>query len=379
MKKIYNALFIALASASLAACGGGDDPTPTPNPDPTPEAGDVEVTISTTDIETKAAITQFASGHKMNIFAKTYQRIDAPNIVDGVIASYDGTKWVMNPPVYINATGQKNAFVYAVAPYDEAYTDAQNIPVDLNKQVDLMYSGAYVPASTTSPQVKLTMKHALSLLTFNIVSQNASGKLSQIKIEGDIVYSTGKMDASTGKITLGDKGAVTAKCDKTTQEGGWKSDLPGVWALPFNTKTGVANITFTIDGVDYALEIPEVEVKTGWQYIFRLVLTKNGLEFDPSQTETISLNVDTDEAKEFVGYGLIVLKACGTWLNIPNIFGDAVFGSIGMPAGTQPYRENVKVEGLKEGDKVNVESWNSTGFKIVSLDNVDEIDLSDYE
>lgn len=102
------------------------------------------------------------------------------------------------------------------------------------------------------------------------------------------------MDASTGKITLKDKGEVKASFDKTVANGGFKNDIPGLWTLPFNTKAGVVTLTAVIDGKTFQVNVPEVEVKQGWQYIFRLALTNSGLEFDPSKTETLSLNVTTD-------------------------------------------------------------------------------------
>lgn len=365
----------------LASCGGNDDPDPGKVDPNTPNSDDVEVTISTASVEFKASVlTEYSSSSKMNIFAKTYGRIDAPNIVDGVCATYDGTTWTMSPKVYINSD-QKNAFVYAVSPYDANYTDPAAIPVDMNKQVDLMYSGAYVPASLTSPNIKLTMKHALSLLTFNIVPVNysGSGTLKNIKIEGENVYATGTMDASTGKVTLGTVGSVSASQNKAIADGGWKSDLPGMWALPFNTKAGKVNITFTIDNKTYELVLPETEMKYGYQYIYRMALTNNGLEFDPSQTETRSLNVDTDVTPEFLNYGKIQLTASGSWLNTPTMTGDAVFGTISTPTENVSYESSIQVSNLSVGNTVVIETWNSTGFEIESLDGIDTIDLTQYE
>lgn len=387
MKKIYY-FFASALVLGMSACGGGDnntiEPTPTPTPEPTTD--DVEVSISTADIEFKANVTtEFASSYKMNVFAKMGSTLTSDDLATGVVATYDGAKWSMSPSVYVNSTKDsysgRYAFIYAVSPYDASYTKVDAIPVDMSKQVDLMYSGAAVTASPTTPTVKLTMKHALSLLTFNIVPVNysGSGTLTNIKIDGENVYNTGTMDASTGKITLGSIGSISASQNKAITAGGWKSDLPGLWALPFNTKAGDVNISFTIDNKTYDLVLPETEMKYGYQYIFRMAITNNGLEFDPSKTETRSLNVLTEETPEFLGYGKVEITASGSWLNTPEFTGDAVFGTITTPNQTISYSSAVKVEGLSNGNTVVAESWNSTGFEIETLDGIDTIDLTQYE
>lgn len=378
MKTIYSKLMTVMAIAFMVASCSDDKDEPTYQPGG--QDGDVEVTIATTTIQTKAAVLEFGANAQMNIYPKTYNTIDATNIVDGVVATFDGAQWTMSPKVYINPM-QKHAFIYAVAPYDPSYTNPKAIPVDLNKQVDLMYSGSFVPASMKTNKVTLKMNHALSLLSFNIVPVNYSGaaNLTSISINGDVIYTTGTMNASTGKIVLKDKGEVTASFNQTLKSTGYQNDIPGVWSLPFVTKGGTVTIKAVIDGKTFENKIPEVNVKQGWQYIFRLVLTDSGLEFDPSKTETYSLNVTDDAAPEFTGHGKIVIEASGTWINSPEISGDGVFGTIAAPSGNHSYTGTKKVEGLKTGDQVVVETWNAEGFYIPTLDGVSTIDISDFE
>lgn len=361
----------------LASCGSEKDDEP--NPGTGGDDGTVEVSISTGTIETKANVmTEFTGNDKMNVFAKTYNRVDAPNIVDNVVASFDGTKWTMSPAVKISK-GQ-NAFVYAVAPYDASYTDATKIPVVLSKQVDLLYSGSFVPASFTSPAIKLNMKHALALATFNISAENYSGagNLTSLAIAGDIVYTSGTMDVSTGKITPGGKDPFTVSMNKTVKKGGWTEDLPGIWSIPFNTKAGDAQLTAVIDGKSYVVEMPEVEMKTGWQYTFRMVLTNSGLEFDPTKTESRSLNNDDDEQMTFDNYGMISVTSSGSTFRTPVMTGDGVFGSVCHNGNSLSYEPGAVIEGLSGNTTITIETWNSTGFELDGLDGVDVIDLSGY-
>lgn len=382
MKRTYSYILAGAVAVAMAACSDKDKvkyDDLTPDTSSTTES---EVTISTATIQTKKAVLEFKSDDKMSVFAKSGRLLSSSNIVDDIVATNDGSKWTLEPKVILNES-QTTAYIYAVSPYAVEYTDIQKIPVDLSKQVDLMYSGSFVAASVSSPSVRLTMKHALSLLSFNIAAVNYSGagKVTSIAVDGDIFYTAATMDASTGEITdlKANNTAITKDISTTVQSNGWNTDVPGIWALPFNTKTGDVTLTATIDGKEYKAIIPEVEVNQGWQYIFRLALTNNGLEFDPTRTETISLNVVTDNDVQFNGYGSITLTASGASLTTPLLSGDGVFGTLATPSGSQAYSSSMTIDGLSSGAEVTLESWNSDGFKIDNIEGIGTIDISQYE
>lgn len=381
MKNRYFAIMTGLLAVAMTACSDDDvkvDPVEPVNPG----VNGAEVTISTASIQTKKATLEFQTNDKMTVFAKSGRLATSDNIVDGVVATNNGTDWTLEPKVILDEN-QTTAYIYAVSPADAEYTDLKKIPVDLSKQVDLMYSGSFVAASKTSPSVKLTMKHALSLLSFNIAAVNYSGAgtLNSLAVNGDIFYTSGSMDATSGDITnLGGAGKMVNKeFGIAVAPEGFKSNIPGLWALPFNTKTGDVTLTAVVDGKEYTAILPEVEVKQGWQYIFRLALTNNGLEFDPTKTETISLNVVTDNDVKFNDYGSIEITASGSSVTTPQLEGDGVFGTLTTPTKSSSYGGATTVDGLSNGQKVIVESWNSTGFTISSLENISSIDISGYE
>ena len=377
MKKIYYSLLIA-ASAALSACSDSKSDTPD-QPTSTTKPGDVEVTISTASIETKAAKLEFASTDKMNVFAKIYNDPTSDDIATGICATYDGSKWDLSPKVYINPDGQKLAFVYAVSPYDAAYTNIKELPIDLAKQVDVLYSGTAVAASTTSPGAKLKMKHALSLATFNIVpvNYNGTGTLTSLTVSGDGIYKSATLDGTTGKFTDEEAGSVSGSFTRNVENGGWKSNIPGLWVLPFTTKGAVVTLEAVIDGKTYSVEMPEVEMKQAYQYIFRLALTNNGLEFDPSKTESISLNVDTDQAQEFALFGRLGITLSGSGAVAPVFNGDNVFGTTTFGGSAYSYKPLFEITATS-GTAV-VESWNSTGVEFTTLEGIDAIDFTEYE
>lgn len=369
-----------LLAVTMSACSDNDVNVPVEPVNPGVEGA--EVTISTAAIQTKKAVLEFQTNDKMTIFAKSGRLATSDNIVDDVVATNNGSNWTLVPKVVLN-DDQPTAYIYAVSPADASFTDLKKIPVNLSNQVDLMYSGSFVAASKTSPAVKLTMKHALSLLSFNIAAVNYSGAgtLNSLSVNGEIFYTSGSMDATSGEITslAGAGNTITKEVGLKMESTGFKTEIPGIWALPFNTKTGDVTLTAVVDGKEYTALIPEVEVKQGWQYIFRLALTNNGLEFDPTKTETISLNVVTDNDVKFDGYGSIELTASGSSVATPEFEGDGVFGTVSTPSKSSSYEGSTTVEGLTGGQKVIVESWNSNGFKIPTLDNISTIDISAYE
>ena len=286
----------------------------------------------------------------------------------------------MSPKVYINANGQKNAFVYAISPYDAANTNITAINVDVNKQVDVLYSGSYAAASTTTPGVRLRMKHALSLASFNIVpvNYNGTGALTSLTISGEGIYSQAILDGTTGKFSEYKAGDIKGAFSRNTENGGWKKDIPGLWVIPFTTKAASVTLEAVIDGKAYTVEIPEVEMSQAYQYIFRLALTNNGLEFDPSKTETISLSVDTDEEQQFAGFGRLSISLSGANLLAPAFMGDNVFGTTTTPSGSVTFKPYAELTGAA-GQSVVVESWNSTGVEFSNLTGIDAIDFTEYE
>ena len=374
MKTIFNISLSCCILLSLFACSKDTLEENTDNDNK------VEVEISTT-VETKSTVTtQFSDGDEMNIYAKTYGDIKAPDFVENIKATYKGGAWDISPKIYLGEN--EKTFIYAVSPYSDKNTDPKAIVVDVTQQKDVLYSGSFVPVSYTTHIAKLTMKHALSLASLNICTQgyNGNGKLQKLEVTGEEIYVDGSMDISTGKITGNNKGNIVTESDKQLLESGWTEDLPKIWVIPFSTKTKDVNLKATIDGKDYVTSFPEVEMKSGFQYIFRLVLTNYGLEFVADQTIAISLNEDSDEMGALEKYGIISLVHSANEFVLPMLTGDNVFGNVIWGDGiTESYSTEAEHSYSADGKKtVVIETWNSTGFELKNMVNVEEIDLSQY-
>ena len=228
------------------------------------------------------------------------------------------------------------------------------------------------------------MKHALSMVSLNIKLEGYSGAghITAIKLSQPALVATkGTMNIATGAITSTDFGVVSATTDNTATANGISGALPGMWVIPFTSKDqDPVAVTITIDGKEFTVDLPEVTMKTGWQYVFQGVMTAHGLTFNPTATEEYELNMKDDEFVPLNGFGMISLTFSGSTFAFPDFAGDNIFGNVSAADGSTA---NYTIGGslkLKNtaAQQIVVETWNSTGFTINSTEGIDAIDLSNY-
>lgn len=380
-------LSLCAAAALLMSCSSSEDSVE-PSTPTTPTDNNVAVVI-TTDIVTRTtpAKSLFASGDAMNVWAKSYGSPSANDIVANIRANYNGSAWTLDPGVYLDKDKQKNAFIYAVYPYQSEFASTPGrLTIDATTQNDYLYSGSYVPVTVTTNTAKLNMKHAMSLAAFNIFTDGYSGagKLQSLAISGDSVYTKGVMTVENGKIRGTERGEIKVAFDKQITAQGWSNSMPRIWVipLPFNTKSTKAYLKAVIDGKEFNSVFPEVEMKIGFQYSFHLVLTDNGLEFIPDQTTTMALNFDEDEIAQLEGRGVLGVTYDGSSefssvvMAGVNVFGTVLWGDGEKSTYEDGISHTFSTAGSK---KIIFETWNSTGFTIKNLTGISEIDISGYE
>lgn len=380
-------LSLCAAAALLMSCSSSEDSVE-PSTPTTPTDNNVAVVI-TTDIVTRTtpAKSLFASGDAMNVWAKSYGSPSANDIVANIRANYNGSAWTLDPGVYLDKDKQKNAFIYAVYPYQSEFASTPGrLTIDATTQNDYLYSGSYVPVTVTTNTAKLNMKHAMSLAAFNIFTDGYSGagKLQSLAISGDSVYTKGVMTVENGKIRGTERGEIKVAFDKQITAQGWSNSMPRIWVipLPFNTKSTKAYLKAVIDGKEFNSVFPEVEMKIGFQYSFHLVLTDNGLEFIPDQTTTMALNFDEDEIAQLEGRGVLGVTYDGSSefssvvMAGVNVFGTVLWGDGEKSTYEDGISHTFSTAGSK---KIIFETWNSTGFTIKNLAGISEIDISGYE
>ncbi|MCH5345522.1 MAG: fimbrillin family protein [Muribaculaceae bacterium] len=373
IRSIKYTVLAALAVGTLAvSCKESDKPEQ-------PLSGNL-VTIDT-QVYTKRNVTlELGEGATMTIFVKTGGSAEAADFMPPVKAERGASGWTTSPEIRLEE-GQ-TICMYAVSPYNSAYTNPSAVPFNTKDQVDLLYSGDFVPASYQTNRAMFQMKHALALASFNIIysGDGDAGSLTSISVSGDNVPTEGTLNVETGKIKGTATGQVSVSVNKAVTKNGWSDNLPGQWVIPFDNTSQAATLTATINGKTYVATIPSLEMRAGFQYIFHLLLTPNGLVFDPSATQEISLNVLTDEMKPLEGYGAITFGFSGTKdFQFPFFNGTQVFGNIKSGDMQTNYSVNGSMPVPGSGTRdVIVETWNSTGFEINSLEGIETIDVSKY-
>lgn len=379
--KFYVWTLLAMSAAAMTACSDKDEPGGGGSAD---NGDGVELAIKTSvKLNTKAALIEdLTDGHEMNLQIEVNDENGSPlkNVMTKAVNK--GGVWSIENNVRL-AKGQ-TAEVQAIYPYVDGVEDITKYPIDVTKQVDVLYSGKGSFASSTSNTASLNMKHALSLLSVNITKSGYSGEglLTAIKVEQPSLIATkGTLNGSTGKIASTEFGTVSGQVNATLTDDGISGALPGLWVIPFSSKDkDPVKITLTIDGKDYTVELPEITMNIGWQYAFKGVLSANGLVFIPDATEEYELNQKDEEFVDLNNYGMIKLTFKGSEFHFPIFEGESVFGNIAAQDGSVA---NYSIGGslkLKNTDTqtITVETWNSTGFEISSFEGIDEIDLSQY-
>jgi len=371
MKTLYHFGFACLAALSLTACGD-DSPESSSTSTTDPNANNLEIK---TVVQIKAPVTvDFKENDKMNLFVKTSENPKGQDKVANISATRTAAGWEISPAVPLSKGDV--CYVYAVAPYNAANTDASAIPVDTKEQADVLFSGGTVCSHQTH-SITLTMKHALSLATFNIKGSGytGAGVINSLSVNGKIVYTKGTMNASNGRITPVSTDQVTVACNAKVGD----DSHPGVWVIPFNNKgeKDGAQLTAVIDGKTYTVDIPEVEMRLGYQYSFKLALTNYGLSFIPGGLETVSLNGEGTEVIIPESHGVVTFKVSKTGWVTPTFTGDGVFGNSQIGDNSTTYNSGSSLD-TGSNSTVDIETWNSTGFELLDIEGVDEIDISQY-
>lgn len=340
-----------------------------------PQPQSAQLSISTS-IQTKTVITEFAAGDKMNLYVKDESSVNSTDKVSGVSASYENGKWSISPTVELKEGEQ--AYLFAFYPYGANLTKPEAIPVDITAQTDYLYSGSAVSVSYSSPQGSLKMQHASSILAFNISKgrYEGAGELSSIKITDIPVRGT--LNIASGIINSTEKGGYTITANKQIDTE-WAKDLPQMFCLPFKSNGQDITVAFLIDGKEYSINLPKIDIETGMKYIFHLVITNNGMTVLADLTEKISLNKEGTPS-QLGEYNMLRVNYSGKNVSAPILSGTNVTGTVNWGDNTTVAYSNPLTYTYPEEavHSVTIEAWGASQMEIADLVNVESVDLSDF-
>ncbi|CDB11786.1 conserved domain protein [Bacteroides sp. CAG:633] len=373
MKTIQKYILFSLIGLSAVACkddqeelGGGEK---------------VEVTF-TTEVQTRALTNVTTDiekdGETMNVFVLESSSITSGQEVPTYQATRQSGSWKSNPALELTS-GQKK-YLRAFYPYSANIGTPDAIAIEINSQTDYLYTGTTVQATYEKPSVKLTLKHALPILAFNIKKENydGEGKLEQITIEGKNFYTQGTLNIASGEIKGSTQEKFSITCNNTLSAEGWKEDMPDMFCIPFTSSGSDVNVTFKIDGKDYTCPLPKYGIAQGVKYIFRAAMTAKGITiFDAP--ELVSLNSDNDDMSQF-SYGMLRITHNSLTFTPPTFSGVNITGNIDWGDGkTEIYSTAAQHEYEKDGEKtVTLEMWGAEEVTLPKLTGVTEIDLTEF-
>lgn len=381
----YRYFLILGLTLSMLGCGGSDDDPVVPPV--TPDKPDVPSTSQTvtftTDVFTRSVVTQLGESAEMNVYAKEYNTLGSENFVSGVLKSVNKNGiWNITPKVELKK--DQKVFLYAVYPYAATNTDPEAIPVDANQQLDYLYSGKGVMASYASPKVQLTLSHALSVMAFNVCKSNYSGNgtLQNLKIQGKDFPTTGVLNVEKGIISGQKPGVLEVKCNQQIKEEGWSEDLPQTFTLPAESNGKNISLSLTIDGKEYVLALPIINIESGNKYIFRLGLTDRGLTLFEDATETISLKQESDKMPIEGGVSTLQFTYEGKSLVVPVITGKLLTPGIidwGDKSATGNYYVGLSHTFLDgKTHDVSIENWNAEEVTFSNLKGITAVDFTKF-
>lgn len=341
-----------------------------------PQPQSTQLSISTS-IQTKAVITEFAAGDKMNLYVKGESSVTSTDKVSGVSASYENGKWSISPTVELKE-GEK-AYLFAFYPYSANLAKPEAISVDIATQTDYLYSGNAVSVSYSSPQGVLKMQHASSMLAFNISKDRyeGTGALSSIKITDIPVKGT--LNIASGVINSTEKGDYTITANKQIDTE-WVKDLPQMFCLPFKSSGQDIAVTFLIDGKEYSINLPKTDIEAGMKYVFHLVITNNGMTVLADLTEKISLNKEGTPS-QLGEYSMLKVNYSGKSISAPilsgtgNVTGTVNWGDNTTEAYSNPLAHTYPEEAVHS---VIIETWGASQMEITDLVNIESVDLSNF-
>ncbi len=292
MKKLQYMLFLLPMFISAACTKSDDGPAP------------IRITF-TTDVQTRAAgasvMTNFKNGDAIQIFRSSSTSI-TDNDLTTYKATYNNSTWSVSPAATIR--GKEKFYFYATYPASgntSNVVDPTAIPVNVNSQIDYLYSGSSVMASQTETTVAFKMHHAMMVVAFNIQSYTG-GKLTAIKIGNDKFPLQGEMRITNGAISPTAYGTYTKSFNLPLTTTGWTSDHPSIFAIPHQIGAEGLPVELTVDGRTYPITIPSMQLVRAYKYVFYVRITEQGgAMLQTEKTETINL-MDMTQALPDVSY-----------------------------------------------------------------------------
>ena len=264
--RITNILVLAAASGLvLAACGKLPG---------NPEAITIQAGIGTmTKVATDGAKASFESGDKISVYAWTgsVDAIPATRVVDGVVNSFDGTKWTPAAPMLWDDRTTKHYFL-GVSPARTVTSftaDSYTLdPADYAASDLLIATNLKGLISKDNP-VALEFSHAMARLDVNLSFRNQWATAPTVSSVKTSARKTATVDYLVKKVTAtGDAASIALKAKDNAS-----------WSGLQVPQSGVRTLTITIDGQDFVFtHTADIPLESGKYTTVNLTVGRDKIE-----------------------------------------------------------------------------------------------------
>lgn len=175
--------------------------------------------------------------------------------------------------------------LYAYYPYFQG-ADICNLPVSLSPQVDYMYAQAVGELNHLNSSVTLNMRHALSVLSLNVIKGDyaGDGNISELTVSGSHLAAKGTYDGRDGSILARENFNSPILSDNGTFLLNTSGTLNDIILIPSGTSSD-AVISVTLDGESKSVVIPGFKPEAGSRYYAVLSVNDIGLELSDISIE----------------------------------------------------------------------------------------------
>ena len=301
--KRYN-IYLAIAALLLAGCGKELAPM---GAEMTVEASVCALT------KVSAAGDAFTTGDQIAVFAWLGSATQNPStrVVDGVVNTYDGTKWTPASQMRWQVTDDPHYFLGVSPAPTAAIADLTAVPYTLDPakyaESDLLLATTPDGVKNTGAAVQLAFRHAMAKLSVNLKFRKQWATKPDVSAVTVSAQSTANVNYLTQAVTATGTASAVAVPEIVSVASGYDRSFSGL-QVP---QTGVRKITVTIDGKDFVYEAGEdITLAAGRNTTLNLAVGRDKIELegislapwtaeDPlSEGEAVSANL-------YMGHGYV--------------------------------------------------------------------------
>ena len=296
MNRITKYLTLTAALLALAGC----------NKELAPEGAEMTVEASVSALtKVSADGGAFTSGDQIAVYAWLGGATEMPatRVVDGVVNTFDGTKWTPATMMRWQVTADPHYFLGISPAPTAAITDFTAVPYTLDPAnyaaSDLLLATTPDGVKNTGVAVPLAFHHAMAKLSVNLKFRSQWATKPTVSAVTVTAQSTANVNYLTQTVTAtGTASAVTVP-EVTSIASGYDRSFSGL-QVP---QTGVRKVTVTIDGKDFVYEAGEdITLASGRNTTLNLLVGRDKIDLagislspwtpeDPLDTGDAELNM----------------------------------------------------------------------------------------